>query len=363
MTEPSWIIYGATGYTGRAIAKDAARRGLRPILAGRNANSISELARTLSLEHRVFGLENVAALRQSIRGAALVLHCAGPFSATARPMMEACLAEHAHYLDITGELDVIEAAAALDHRAKTASVILMPAIGFDVVPSDCLAAKLAARLPGATELTLAFAAMGSLSPGTAKTMLEGVSQGGRVRINGRLTRVPLAWKTLDVPFREGMRTAMTIPWGDVASAYYSTGIGNIEVYAAAPPGQITTLRRFRWAVPVIGMWPLGSLAASMVERRVHGPSAESRERDTSSLWGCVKDSHGNRAAATLTTPNGYSLTVSTSLAAVERLLEAPPSAGFLTPSRAFGADFIDSIPGCDFRFDETPQFADLAVRS
>jgi short subunit dehydrogenase-like uncharacterized protein len=269
--------------------------------------------------------------------------------------MDACLDERAHYLDITGEIDVIEAAAALDQRAKTGAVILLPAIGFDVVPSDCLAAKLAARLPGASDLTLAFAAEGSLSPGTAKTMLEGVSQGGRVRINGQLTRVPLAWKTLDVPFREGTRTAMTIPWGDVASAYYSTGIGNIEVYAAAPRRQIKMLRRLRWAVPAIGIWPLSSIAASMVERKVHGPSAESRERESSSLWGSVQDKHGNRAAATLTTPNGYSLTVSTSLAAVQRLLESSPTAGFVTPSRAFGADFIDSIPGCDFRFEETPQ--------
>ncbi len=353
MTEPSWIIYGATGYTGRAIVEEAARRGMRPVLAGRTSASTSELAQKHGMSHRVFGLDDPAALRQSIRGARIVLNCAGPFSKTARPMMEACLDERAHYLDITGEIDVIETAAELDQRAKAASVILLPAIGFDVVPSDCLAAKLAARLPSATELTLAFAALGSLSPGTAKTMLEAVSQGGRVRKDGRLTRVPLAWKALDVPYREGTRTSMTIPWGDVASAYYSTGIGNIEVYASAPPRQIKLLRRFRWAMPAIGVWPLRSLAAGMIERKVHGPSAESRERDQSSLWGRVQDPSGKRAEATLTTPNGYSLTVSTSLAAVQRLLERAPNSGFQTPSKAFGADFIDGMPGCDFRFEPT----------
>jgi short subunit dehydrogenase-like uncharacterized protein len=353
MADQDWILYGASGYTGRAIAEEAARRGLRPILAGRNEQSIGDLARRFNFQHRVFGLDDPNALGRSIHGARLVLNCAGPFSATARPMMEACLAEHAHYLDITGEIEVIEAAAALDQQARAASVILVPAIGFDVVPSDCLAAKLAARLPGATHLQLAFTAMGSLSPGTAKTMLEAVSQGGRVRINGRLTRVPLAWKILEVPFREGTRTTMTIPWGDVASAFYSTGIGNIEVYAAAPPGQIRMLRRWRWALPVLGAWPLRSIAAAMIEKKVQGPSAESRDRETSSLWGSVEDDRGNRVTATLTTPNGYSLTVSTALAAVGRLLEHSPSPGFLTPSRAFGADFIDSIPGCDFRFVET----------
>ena len=176
MPNHDWIVYGATGYTGRAIVEEAARRGLRPILAGRNAQSIGDLAKRLGLEHRVFGLGDADTLRASIRGARLVLNCAGPFSATACPMMEACLAEHAHYLDITGEIDIIEAAAALDREAKAAAVILLPAVGFDVVPSDCLAAKLAARLPGASRLTLAFNALGSLSPGTAKTMLEAVSQ-------------------------------------------------------------------------------------------------------------------------------------------------------------------------------------------
>jgi short subunit dehydrogenase-like uncharacterized protein len=352
MPNHDWIVYGASGYTGRAIAEEAARRGLRPILAGRTAQSIGDLAKKVGLEHRVFGLNDADTLRASIRGARLVLNCAGPFSVTARPMMEACLAERAHYLDITGEIDVIEAAAALDREAKAAAVILLPAVGFDVVPSDCLAAKLAARLPGASRLILAFNALGSLSPGTAKTMLEAVSQGGRVRIDGRLTPVPQAWKTLDVPFREGTRTAMTIPWGDVASAFYSTGIGNIEVYAATPPRQIAMLRRSRWLLPVLGLKPFRSFVASLIEKRVPGPSAESRARNTSSLWGCVENAGGNRVTATLTTPNGYSLTVSTALAAIERLLGAPPAPGFLTPSRAFGADFIDGIPGCDFRFEE-----------
>jgi short subunit dehydrogenase-like uncharacterized protein len=357
MPQQTWILYGANGYTGRAIAEEAARRGLQPILAGRTPHLISYLSQQLDLGYRVFNLQDPEVLRQSIRGARLVLNCAGPFSATARPMMEACLAERAHYLDITGEIDVIEAAAALDHAAKASSVTLLPAVGFDVVPSDCLAARLAAKVPNATRLQLAFAASGSLSPGTAKTMLETAPRGGRVRIDGQLTRVATAWKTLEVPFRQGTRTAVTIPWGDVASAYYSTGIGNIEVYMAAPVSQITMLRRMRWILPAFGVWPINSFLASRMGRQIHGPSEESRARDTSSLWGCVEDGAGKRVTATLTTPNGYSLTVETALAAVGRVLETPPPSGFLTPSRAFGADFIDSMPGCDFRFTETGQGA------
>ena len=173
-----WFLYGANGYTARCIAEECARKGMRPLLAGRNASAMAELAAPFGFERRVFGLDNATELRSNIRGAKLVLNCAGPFSATAQPMMEACLAEGVHYLDITGEIDVIEAAAGLDGRAKAAGVILLPAVGFDVVPSDCLAKSLSQKLPDANHLELAFAAGGSLSPGTAKTALEGAGQGG-----------------------------------------------------------------------------------------------------------------------------------------------------------------------------------------
>jgi short subunit dehydrogenase-like uncharacterized protein len=351
MPDRDWILYGATGYTGRLIAEEAAKResGARPILAGRNAAAVESLARTLELHFRTFDLTDPARLRESIRGVRLVLNCAGPFSATSQPLFQACLAERVHYLDITGEIDVIEAAAALDQKAKQAGVTLLPAVGFDVVPSDCLAASLGQKLPDACRLQLAICGLNAISPGTAKTMLEGMPQGGRARIAGRIERVPTAWKTREIPFREGPRTAMTIPWGDVASAHYSTGIGEIEVYAAAPPQQITLLRRWRWLLPCLRLPVVQGLARWLINSKVVGPSATQREHETASLWGCVENANGRRVEGTLTTPNGYTLTVLTALASVERIFTAPPSTGFQTPSRAFGADFITTIPGCDLQ--------------
>jgi len=351
MPDTEWILYGANGYTGRCIAEECARKGARPLLAGRNANAIAELAAQFGFEQRVFGLDDATQLRANIRGSKLILNCAGPFSATARPLMEACLAERVHYLDITGEIDVIEAAAALDERAKTAGVILLPAVGFDVVPSDCLAKTLSQKLPDADRLELAFAAGGSLSPGTAKTMLEGAGQGGRARVNGRIERVPLAWKTREVPFREGPQVATTIPWGDVASAYYSTGISNIEVYTVVPPKQIAMMRRFGWLMPVLAVGPVRAFLKRSIEKRISGPSAAGREKTGSSLWGCARNPQGRSIEGTLTTPNGYQLTVMTALAAVERLLQSSPRPGFLTPSLAFGANFITTFAGCDLRCD------------
>jgi short subunit dehydrogenase-like uncharacterized protein len=351
LSEPShWLLYGANGYTGRLIAEEAATRGMRPILAGRNRQAVEAAATELGCESRIFALDQVDQIAENLAGTAAVLHCAGPFSATAEPMMDACLAVGAHYLDITGEINVIEAAAARHDQARQAGVSLIPAVGMDVVPTDCLAAMLAQRLPGATHLQLAVSGLTRISPGTARTVLEGLAGGGRVRIDGRITKVPLAWKTMEVPFPDRVQPAMTAPWGDVASAWYTTGIGNIEVYMATLPGQITQLRRLRWMFPVLGFAPLRAVLGRLIRRHVVGPGHEQRQSGRSSFWGRVRDAEGNSAEATLQTPNGYRLTVATALASLERTLQGTAPAGFTTPAEAFGADFILSIPETDFRW-------------
>ena len=338
-----WMIYGANGYTGRLVAAEAVRRGLRPTLAGRSAEPIERLARELGCPSRVFALEERAA--ENLSGMKVVLHCAGPFSATARPMVDACLRAATSYLDITGEIDVIEMAAARDAEARRAGVSVIPAVGFDVVPSDCLAATLHEALPAATRLTLAFSSTGGLSPGTAKTSLESMPHGGRVRIDGKIVRVPMGWKTREVDFPEGRRGAVTIPWGDVASAYHSTGIPNIEVYVAMPPAQIRSLRRWRWLLPLAGVGIVQRFARRRIERTVPGPSAEELAESRASFWGRAEDAAGRAAEATLVTTGGYPLTVQTALIFVEAALSGGLPVGFSTPSRALGKDVITRVPG------------------
>src|SRR5438105_2833455 len=217
------MIYGASGYTGSLIAREAVRRSMRPILAGRSAEKLSELAGELNLEHRIFSLDSSSAVVGGIRGVHTLLNCAGPFSQTARPMAEACLKNRTHYLDITGEARIFEWLAARDAEAKASGIVLLPGVGFDVVPSDCLAVHLKRRLPTATRLTLAFRSAARMSQGTALTVVEGLAEGGMVRENGILKNVPAAWKTRAIDFGKGPIKAITIPWGDVATAFYSTG--------------------------------------------------------------------------------------------------------------------------------------------
>jgi short subunit dehydrogenase-like uncharacterized protein len=232
VTSP-YLIYGANGYTGELIAREAVRRGQRPVVAGRNGEAVRGLASELGLEHRVFSLDDPRAVDERLKGMTAVLHCAGPFVHTFRPIADACLRAKANYLDVTGEVDVFERLAARDAEARAAGVMLLPGVGFDVVPTDCLAAHLKRRLPSATRLLLAFHSVGGLSRGTATTMIENLHRGGLIRRNGVLTPVPAAWRTRKVDFGRGPRTVVSIPWGDVSTAYRSTGIPNIEVYTTA----------------------------------------------------------------------------------------------------------------------------------
>jgi short subunit dehydrogenase-like uncharacterized protein len=105
-----WMIYGANGYTGELIAREAKKRGASPILAGRDAAKIAKLATDLSLPSKVFSLDKPPDIVAALEGIGLVLNCAGPFSKTANPLMQACLVAKTHYLDITGEIDVLEGA-------------------------------------------------------------------------------------------------------------------------------------------------------------------------------------------------------------------------------------------------------------
>jgi short subunit dehydrogenase-like uncharacterized protein len=340
-----FLIYGANGYTGALIAREAVARGKRPILAGRNAAAVAALADGLKLEHRCFALDQPAAVAEGLRGARVVLHCAGPFARTARPMADACLANSCHYLDVTGEISVFEALAARDEQAKAAGVMLLPGAGFDVVPTDCLAAHLKRRLPSATRLALGFQMLSRVSRGTATTAAENAHRGGMVRRGGVLTRVPAAWRTRVIDFGNGPVTAMTIPWGDVATAYHSTRIPDIEVYLAAP----LSLRLAARASRYFG-WALGSsLGQRFLKARIRaqppGPTDEERTRGQSWIWGEAEDATGRRVAARLRGPEGYTFTVLAALAIAERVLrgEAPP--GFQTPSTAYGPDFVLELSG------------------
>lgn len=341
------LIYGANGYTGQLIVAECVRRGMRPILAARRAESIAPLAAAHGLETRIVPLDDSAALARTLAGVTVVLHAAGPFFRTSAPMVAACIANGVHYLDITGEIVVFEACRARHADAKAAGVILLPGVGFDVVPTDCLAARLNDMLPNAQLLELAFCGGGGVSRGTLKTMVLGSPEGGAIRKDGRITRVPAGWKQQTVPFRDRARLATTIPWGDVSTAFWSTKIPDIHTYLVLPKNAVTIMKLMRHLDPLMGVPMVQQLIEKLIDARVSGPSERVRNSARMHVWGRVTAADGRKVEGTAETPEGYRLTAIASVESAHRVLTSPPPPGYHTPSSAFGSGFLETLPQCN----------------
>ncbi|WP_435345174.1 saccharopine dehydrogenase family protein [Haloarchaeobius sp. HRN-SO-5] len=340
------LIYGSYGYTGRLVARQATVDGLDPILAGRTAGSVHEQARELACRSRVFEARNPDTVADYLECVDVVLNCAGPFVHTADAFVEACIETGTHYLDITGEWQVFRDVAARDDDAADAGVMLLPGVGFDVVPSDCLAAHLHERLPSATDLTLALGSLGATSHGTATTFVEHIGENGVVREDGELVEVPIAHDDREIPFSYGDRTTMTIPWGDVVTAYYSTGIPNVTVYSETHPKTVARLRRLRPILPLLGTAPAQRVLKWLVDWRVDGPDEDQLEEGSAELWGEVTD--GDRTVVSrVQTPNPYALTRDTALRVAKKALGGDAPVGFQTPSNAYGADLVLELDGVE----------------
>jgi short subunit dehydrogenase-like uncharacterized protein len=350
MKKDKLLLYGAYGYTGKLIIEECLKKGIHPVLSGRNENKLLELAGNYNLEHRTLSLENSTELEHNLHDICVVLHAAGPFIHTARPMLESCLHTKTHYLDITGEYQVFEMCAARTDEAKTAGIMVMPGVGFDVVPSDCLAVHLKKRLPSAIELKLAFAGLKSgFSRGTAKTMIENLGDGGLVRIDHKLTNVPNAYNVMTVNFGDFQMLASTISWGDLSTAYISTGIPNIETYMGVTPSMVKQMQRANYLGWLFRMRWVKDFLQKQIDKRKEGPDEQQRTEGRSYFWGRVCDNAGNVRVSVLQTPEGYSLTAKTATLIASKVLAGNFKAGYHTPATAYGEGLILEVQGCKMK--------------
>lgn len=343
----NWMIYGATGYTAGLVIDLVSPLGEKPILAGRNETAVRAIAERHGWPYRIFDINDVDRAARQLEGIAVVAHLAGPFSQTSGPMIAACLKSRAHYVDITGEIPVFEHVMTRTAKAVEAGVALVPGVGFDVVPSDALAAWLAAALPDAVELELAFGPVrggAAASRGTLKTMVEHIEYGGRARIDGIIKPVPLTWRTPIIPFAHGPKQCVTLPWGDVSTAYHTTGIPNICVYMAASPRAFRVMDATK---SIIAWTPIKRAVQALIGRFVTGPDETARQKHRVDLWGRARNADGQTVELTMTTPESYALTAATTWLAVQRLLRGEVKPGAWTPSRAFGPDMVREVPGVE----------------
>ncbi|MFW1733736.1 saccharopine dehydrogenase family protein [Acinetobacter sp. ULE_I001] len=343
--DSNWMIYGANGYTGELIAREAVRLGLKPILAGRTQAKVQQLAQELGLEYKAFGLDDVTAVSEKLNGVKLIMHCAGPFSATSHSMMKACIKAGSHYLDITGEIAVFELAQSLTSEAQQANIVLCPGVGFDVIPTDCVAAALKEALPDATHLALGFDSKTGLSPGTAKTSTEGMADGGKIRKNGKITTVALAHHVRQIDFGDGKKNAMSVPWGDVSTAFHTTGIPNIEIFVPAPTSMIFGAKMLNCIRPIFKLKSVQNLMKSIIEKSVVGPDEELRAKLPTYVWGEARNEKGVIKTARIQTQNAYSLTVNGALTVVRYLLEHDVKGAAYTPAKLMGYSLVTQIEG------------------
>ncbi len=345
MNEKKWLIYGANGYSGKLAVEEALRRGLKPVLAGRS-DEVKKIAQESELDCKIFRLESIDSVSEKIAGFTVVANCAGPFSKTAETMIQACIKSNVHYIDITGEIAVYDYANQCDNQALAAGVVLCPGVGSDVIPTDCLAVYLKDSCPDATHLTMAWHVEGSrASKGTAKTSVEGMFKGGKVRKNGKIIQVPLAYKERLINFEIGKKNAMTIPWGDVFTAYHSTGIPNIEFYFSRPRKSVKRLKRFRSFLPLFDRRWIIKMIQNRIERNWKQPTNELRKNAKSYFWGEVINQNGNKVQAQFTTADGYDVTAVGTVVVAEYLLRDHNKKGYYTPSILMGKSLVEKLPG------------------
>jgi short subunit dehydrogenase-like uncharacterized protein len=347
MQQNQCLLYGAYGYTGELIVRYAEHYNLKPILAGRRKEALVALSGKFNLPYRVFGLDDKTTLEAVLREVKVVMHCAGPFDTTAKPMVEACLKTGVHYLDINGDMDVFEMLYSHNEAAKKAGIMVMSGAGFDVVPTDCIALFLKKMLPSATSLKLAFATPGGgLSHGTATTTAQKLGEPGAVRKNGKLTPVPVGHKGMRVDFGGGQKLfVMSLPWGDVYTAYLTTGIPDIESYTAVPSGVYWLLQfqfLFNWLLRTSFV---RNLVKKKIDKSPAGLDDIKREKATSLVWGQVTDNAGNVKTARLSGPDAYTLTACATLLIAGKVLEGDFKPGYQTPAAAYGEDLVMEIKG------------------
>jgi short subunit dehydrogenase-like uncharacterized protein len=339
------LLYGAYGYTGRLTAELAARKKLDVVLAGRNRDALARLGDRLSLPTRAVGLGDPGQLSEALKDISCVVHMAGPFAVTSAPMLNACLGTHTNYVDITGEIDVFEALWSREEDIRRAGITAVPGAGFDVVPTDCLAGYVAGKLERPFSLVIALRDLGSASQGTLRT-------GVRLGSNPVLCRRAGAIVALDdlsprwVNFGSGEEPCLPVSWGDVATAFHSTGVGNVTVYLRR-----TNLFRSAHILgklfgPVLRSRIGQSGLAAIVRILPEGPSQAERNRHRATIWAEATDGSGEAFKASLSTPNAYDFAASSALEISSRISSLPVARGLVTPFQAFGADFVLSLPGC-----------------
>lgn len=345
MNQSDWMLYGCYGYSGKLILEEAVKKGLRPVIAGRSEEKTRELASRYSLPYKVFDLDRPNVIEENIAGCKMVFNAAGPFTSTCIPMLKACLNQKVHNLSLAGEIPILEELHGYHDQAREQGIVLAVGLGFDVIPTDALAAKVKEQMPDATHLVIGLDGPNDMSRGSMKEFFEQIGeQPFWTRSNGKL--VASKPETTYMDFGAGRKLASSIAWGDIASAYHSTGIPNIEVYAAVSRSDWLTIKLLSALGFLFKSKAVQNLANKAIDLLMTGPDEEKREQAMTCLFAEATNASGKKVKITMTTPSGYKITYLGAVHAIQHMLEQPPSeGGYFTPAQLLGYESITDIEG------------------
>ena len=343
--ERKWMLYGCYGYSGELILKEALRKGLKPIIAGRSEEKVTKLAEKHQLPFRVFDLSSFATIEQNISDCDLVFNAAGPFTSTCIPMLKACLNAKIHNLSLAGEIPILEELHRYHQEAKAQGVIIGVGLGFDVMPTDAMANKAKELLPDATHLLIGLNGPNDMSRGSMKEFFEQIGeQAFWQRRNGKLVESKPRSTYMD--FGNGRKLSSSIAWGDTASAYHSTGIPNIDVFSAVSKADLLLIKTLDALGFLFKFKRIQKITNKCIDKLLSGPDEKKREQGLTYLCAEANNAKGNKVRIYMTTPSAYKITYLGAVFAIQEVLEKPKSeGGYYTPAQLLGTETISRIEG------------------
>ena len=184
------IIYGATGFTGQQCTRyflEHIPSDLRWAIAGRNQKRLEALAKTYQRPWLYADAEDLESIDRLCAQTRVILSTAGPFTLYSDAVVEACVRHKTHYVDISGETPWIKSLIdRFHHQAEKEQTVILPACGFDSVPSDLGVWLLAQKGEALKDVDVAFTLKGGFNGGTIASALN-LAESGQARLISKRT--------------------------------------------------------------------------------------------------------------------------------------------------------------------------------
>ncbi|MGW0323479.1 saccharopine dehydrogenase family protein [Nocardia sp. NPDC003183] len=350
------VLLGVTGYTGGLVLDALLRRGIEPVVAGRNREALAAIADRHGLEYAVVDVTDSAEVADLVDRGDVLISTVGPFERFGYAVARAAAESGAHYIDSTGEVGfVLDLRRELHELARETGSVMLPAFGYDYVPG-MLAATLAARQAGPTvrSVDIGYFAIGSLcrglSHGTRTTLRDGLTLPAPRRRRGELIQERTGSRVRGFDVHGRRRNATLVSGTEVLFLPLDLPtLDSVTVYNGWFPALSRPLVALSAITALTARIPLGRRLIDALTRPMigppGGPDADERARTRSHVV-AVATSEGSRPAEVhVEGPSAYSLTGELMAWAAQQLATTTPRAnGVVGPVEAFGFDTL--LQGC-----------------